>query len=81
VNHKQKTKRYRPLKEAKTVRCPSCGGKFYIERPEQTICVPCQAEQDTPERTQRYIVDKSATVSIGCVTSDPGCQYSDSGKI
>jgi hypothetical protein len=68
----QQRKRYRPPKEAKTVRCPRCGGKFFIEQPEQTLCVPCLNAQDKPERTQRYISETQARVSIGCVTSDGG---------
>lgn len=66
----QERKRYKPPKEAKTVRCPRCGGRFFVEQPEQNICMPCQNAQDKPQRTQRYINEKQGRVSVGCVTSD-----------
>ncbi len=66
----QQRKRYRPVKEAITKRCPGCGTRFYIERVDQSSCYLCLVAQDKAQRPQNYIDEQQGRVSLGCVTSD-----------
>jgi DNA-directed RNA polymerase subunit RPC12/RpoP len=51
-------------------RCPTCGSRFFIEEPNQLLCVPCQNAQDQPKRDQNYIAElQQGRVAVGCITT------------
>jgi hypothetical protein len=43
-------------------RCPTCGSRFFLDEPNQLLCVPCQNAQDQPKRTQNYIAELQGRV-------------------